>query len=87
MCVFLDWDSGRNIVDDTILKYLIPKSAALAYIHADIKRSSRWQSIDNTNVFTGPVCECCHNKCSLDEMVQYCKDPAKAMAQIYYNKK
>ena len=58
--------------------YFLPKSAALSYIHADLKRATNWITVGDKLLFDGPMCECCHNRCNINELAQYCKDPKAA---------
>nr|QHI00148.1 insulin-like peptide [Sepia latimanus] len=48
---------------------IISKRQAKSYL---TKRDRNW---------TGIVCECCYNKCILEELLDYCKDPSHFKSQ------
>ena len=56
------------------------KSSALSYIKPGAGKRTPWQTLDGQMVFRGAACECCHNRCSIFEMTQYCVNSDAALS-------
>ena len=63
------------------------KSSALSYIKPGAGKRTPWQTLDGQMVFRGAACECCHNRCSIFEMTQYCVNSDAALSAWGIGKK
>ncbi|GAB1600636.1 con-Ins Im1-like [Argonauta hians] len=61
---------GLRHRSSTLKDIIISKTKAKSYL---MKRDRNWSGI---------VCECCYNTCSIDELLDYCKDPQEFKARL-----
>ena len=58
----------------------LSKDQALSLLRRDVKRSARYLDVHGSGSgYRGIVCECCHHRCSIKELTQYCADPSTSL--------
>uniref|UniRef100_A0A0L8GK08 Insulin-like domain-containing protein n=1 Tax=Octopus bimaculoides TaxID=37653 RepID=A0A0L8GK08_OCTBM len=61
---------GLRHRSSTLKDIIISKKKAKSYL---VKRDRNWSGI---------VCECCYNTCTIEELLDYCKDPRDFRARL-----
>ncbi|XP_036357072.1 con-Ins Im1 isoform X1 [Octopus sinensis] len=61
---------GLRHRSSTLKDIIISKKKAKSYL---VKRDRNWSGI---------VCECCYNTCTIEELLDYCKDPRDFRARV-----